>query len=376
MSDKKTLVRLVALFLIFIFSISYFTVAVAAQAETENVAVIDGVSAVTINSGGTKLNVTVTLTEEFVALHKKQTLHLFELPLGMDERDLSKLSPVISFRVTVKYVYKTALYEGNVSHLYSSYVLAIESGSGYTPIGSRHYVDNASAASTLAYEYPEVASPKGLEVDSVSDALSLGISHAVIPVSVEQLFGSKDDNSISYDFLGVTYYFNRSAIESLDDKISSLSRENVRVYLRFQLTTAPSELPAPLSELGYADAPAASSYALRADSTSNAPLLSAMFSFLAERYTAADSEHGFCGSFIIGNEVNAPTNNYSTSPELSAERHVEIYSRLVRIAYTAMLSFGQPCLGTGLYCSFQQFYCRFAWPDTCGHKHDRIFLRI
>lgn len=338
MSDKKTPLRLIALFLIFVLSISFFTVAVAAQTETEKATVIDGVSSVTVNSGGTKLSVTVTLTEDFVAQHKKQTLHLFELPLGMDERDLSRLSPVVSFRATVKYVYKTALCEGNVSRLYSAYVLAVESGSGYTPIGSRHYVDNAGAAAALDYEYPTVASPKGLEVESVSDALSLGISHAVIPVSVEQLFGTNGADSISYDFLGVTYYFNRSAIARLDDKISALSRENVRVYLRFLLTTAPAELPAPLSELGYADAPAASSYALRADSTTNAPLLGAMFSFLAQRYTDIASEHGFCGSFIIGSEVNAPTENYSTSPELSADRHVEVYSRLVRIAYTAMCS--------------------------------------
>ena len=336
MSDKKTLSRIIALFLIFVLAIPCFTVAVAAEAE--NTEIIDGVSAVTINSNGTKLSVTVTLTEDFVAQHKKQTLHLFELPLGMDERDLSKLSPVVSFRATVKYVYKTALCDGNVSHLYSAYVLAVESGSGYTPIGSRHYVDNARDASALSYEYPAVASPKGLEVESVSDALSLGISHAVIPVSVEDMFGAPGADSISYDFLGITYHFNRSAIESLDDKVRGLSRENVRVYLRFLLKTAPAELPAPLSELGYADAPAAVSYALRADSTANAPLLGAMFSFLAARYTDTAAEHGFCGSFIIGNEVNAPSGNYSTSPELSSDRHVEVYSRLVRIAYTAMCS--------------------------------------
>ena len=336
MSDKKAFPRIIALFLIFVLSISYFSVSVAAQ--TEKADIVDGVSSVVLNSGGTKLSVTVTLTEEFVSSHKKQTLHLFELPLGMDERDLSRLSPVTSFRATSKYVYKTALIDGNISHLYSAYVLAVESGSGYTPIGTRRYVENVSAASRLNYEYPDVASPKGLEVESVSDALSLGISHAVIPVSVENMFGTAGADSISYDFLGVTYYFDRAAVARLDDKVSSLSRENVRVYLRFLLTTAPSELPASLSELGYADAPAASSYALRADSTANAPLLGAMFSFLAQRYTSADSEYGFCGSFIIGNEVNVPTGNYSTSPELSADRHIEVYARLVRIAYTAMCS--------------------------------------
>ena len=337
MSDKKLLKHIIALFLIFILCIPCVTVAFAANDGTTG-SVTDGVASVVPNSSGTKLSVTVTLSDDFVAENKKQTLHLFELPLGTDERDLSRLSPVVSFRATKKYVYKTALYEGNISRLYSAYVLAVESGSGYTPIGSRHYVDNSSSVAKNSFEYPDVASPKGLEVTSVSDALSLGISHAVLPVSVEHIFAASEADAISYDFLGVTYHFSRAAIESLDDKVFALSRENVRVYLRFLLTTAPSELPTALSELGFADAPAAKSYALRADSTANAPLLGAMFSFLAERYTDPLSEHGFCGSFIIGSEVNVPTGNYSTSPDLSAERHVEIYSRLVRIAYTALSS--------------------------------------
>ncbi len=339
MSDKKTLKRLIALFFIFTLLASYGTFAVSANSEAAPAAVADGVASVALNSGGNKLSVTITLSDDFLASHKKQTLHLFELPLGMDERDLSKLSPVMSFRATSKYVYKTALYEGNISRLYSAYVLAIENGSGYTPIGAPRYVGNASSASQYSYEYPDAVSPKGLEVTSVSDALSLGLSHAVIPVSVEKLFGAPDADSISYDFLGVTYHFDRSAVGSLDDKISALSRENIRVYLRFLLTAAPSELPASLSELGYADAPAAKSYAMRADSTANAPLFGALFSFIAERYTDPVGTHGFCGSFIIGSEVNVPTGNYSTSPELSADRHIEVYSKLVRIAHTAMRSF-------------------------------------
>lgn len=338
MSDKKSFMRIISLFLIFTLLLSFGVLSVAAEDTGENTEVTDGVASVKLNSSGNKLSVTVTLTQQYVTEHKKQTVHLFELPLGMDVRDLSALSPVMSFRATAKYVYKTSLYEGNISRLYSAYVLAVESGSGYTPIGQLRYVENAVDIAEFSYEYPDVASPKGLEVTSVSDALSLGISHAVIPVSVEAMFGEAGENSIDYDFLGVTYHFDRRAVESLDDKVSSLSKENIRVYLRFLLTTAPSELPDFLSQLGYADAPAAKSYAMRADSVQNAPLFGALFSFLAARYTAPDGEHGFCGSFIIGNEVNVPTGNYSTSPDLSADRHVEVYSKLVRIAYTAMCS--------------------------------------
>ncbi|MBQ9080984.1 MAG: hypothetical protein IJY27_07945 [Clostridia bacterium] len=338
MSAQKILKRALAFILIMILSLSSVT-AVAAETSDEAAAVVEnGVVSVLPDKKGTKLTVSIALSNDFISDHKKETVYLFELPLGMDELSLSRLEPVTSFRVTSKYTFKTALSDGNLSRLYCSYVLALQNGSGYTPIGSRRYVENIPSLAEHSYAYPAAVSPKGLEVTSVSDALSLGVSHAVLPVSVENMFGTAGVDSLDYDHLGVTYHFSRSALSSLDDRVRALSNEGVLVYLRFELNTAPASLPSSLASLGYTDAPEAAHYALRADSESSAGMLAALFSLLAERYTDPSAPYGFCASFILGDEVNLPDGNYSTSHALSADRHVENYSRLVRIAHTALCS--------------------------------------
>ena len=325
--------KFAALLLVAVMLICPLTVA-ADEGQADSVT--DGVSSAVINKKATRVSVTLTLSDEFLDANKKATVRLFELSPGQSVADLASLSPVASCRATASR--KLAL---PLTSLYSSYVAAIQKGDGsYSVIGYPKYIENIASLAQSNKPYPDALSIKGLQVSSVSDALTLGVSHAVIPVPVETMFSEASSSilSVPYDFGGVTHYFDRAALESLDDKVSSLSKEGVRVYLRFSLDTVPSDLPSYLSGLGYANAPIAPHYSIRVDTADSAAKMAALFSLMANRYADPDGEHGFCGSFIIGNAVNLPSQNYSTAPHVTLSNHVENYAALLRLAHIAMVS--------------------------------------
>ncbi len=306
---------------------------VLAAEDTEPVTA-DGVSSVTVNKKGSRLSVVTTLSDAYLDAHRKATLYLFELAPGQSVSDLTSLSPVASFRASASHKHSLPL-----TSLYCGYVIAIREGDGsYSAVGAPRYIENVTSLASNTAAYPQARSIKGLAVSSVSDALALGISHAVLDVAVETMFASDSASAIPYDMGGMTYYFDRAAVEALDDKVSTLSSHGVLVYLRAQLDTVASDLPPQLRCLGYENAPIAPHYSIRVDTPESAAMIASLLSFLATRYTAEDGEHGFCGSFIIGNAVNLPSLNYSTAPHVTREAHVQNYASLLRIAHTALTS--------------------------------------
>ncbi len=304
-----------------------------AFAADEPAAFIEGVSSVEVNKKATKVSVTVTLSDQFRDSHPKTDIYVFRLSPGYTHDDLADLTPESTFRITAKRKLSLPLHS-----IYDCYLAAIKTDSGYTVVGHERYIENIDSLAPITEDYPQVLSIKGLQVSSVSDALSLGISHAVLPLAIENMFGSAGPETVPFDFEGVTYYFNSYAIRALDDKILSLSREGVRVYLRLELNTHPSSLPAAISSLGYPDAPVAPHYTIRVDTPKSAGLVSALLSMLAHRYADPAGEYGFCGSFILGNAVNIATLNYAHCPDLLVEKFTENYVNLVRLAYTALRS--------------------------------------
>lgn len=303
-------------------------------AAEDDAPLIEGVSSVVINKKATRVSVTVTLSEEFRDAHPKTDLHVFRLAPGRTAADLAVLTPEATFRVTSRRKLSLPLVS-----VYDCYVAAIKAADGsYTVVGHTRYIENVDTLATVTEPYPDALSIKGLQVSSVSDALSLGVSHAVLPLPIETVFASAGPDAIPYDAGGVTYHFDRSALLSLDDKISSLSREGVRVYLRIQLDTHPADLPASLASLGYTDAPVAPHYTIRVDTPKSAGMVAALLSMLADRYANPESDHGFCASFIMGNAVNMASQNYAHCPDLPVEDFTENYANLVRMAHIALTS--------------------------------------
>jgi len=306
---------------------------VLAAEDTEPVD-FDGVSSVTVNKKGSRLSVETKLSDSFLDANRKATVYLFELAPGQSVSDLASLTPVASFRASASHKHSLSL-----TSLFCGYIIALRNNDGaYSPIGAPRYVENPTLLASNTDAYPQARSIKGLDVTSVSDALTLGISHAVLDVAVETMFALDSASAIPYDLCGMTYYFDRTAVEALDDKVSALSENGVLVYLRPLLDTPAADLPQQLRCLGYETAPAAPHYSIRVDTPESATMMASLLSFLAARYAAEDGEHGFCGSFIIGNAVNLPTSNYATAPQVTMAAHVQGYAYLLRMAHTAMTS--------------------------------------
>lgn len=305
----------------------------------------DGVRSVTLNSRGTKLTVRSTLSSGFVDNNSRTTVYLFEIPAGAGADSLSGLEPVYSFRASTKSTWSAPLVEGSLTRLYCSYVLATKGDDGsYTPLGVPVPVLNPEVLAPGAETYPEAMSIKGLAAGSVADILTLGASHAVLDVAIEDFIAipSPADpalNTTDYVFNGITYHFSTDALRALDRKVRILSAESVIVYLRFTLSTHPAILADKLSCLGFADAPeGARHYAININNEDCAGNMAALFEFLAKRYTRSDRSYGFCGAFIVGHDVNDWSVSNAAGGGVDPQEYVAAYARLVRLARIALVS--------------------------------------
>lgn len=305
----------------------------------------DGVRSVTINSRGTKLTVRSALSTGFVENNPRTTVYLFELPAGAGA-ELAGLEPVYSFRASAKSTWSAPLGEGSLTRLFCSYVLATKADDGsYTPVGVPVPVLNPEVLAPRAEAYPVAMSLKGLETGSVSDALSLGASQVVLDIAIEDFIATPNPadpaslDTTDYIFNGITYHFNTAQIRALDRKVATLSAESVIVYFRFTLNTHPADLPDKLACLGFADAPAnARHYAINIDNEDCTGYMAALFGFFAERYTRPDRAYGFCGSFIIGSDVNDWSASNAAGSETDPQAYTDAYVRLTRLARTALVS--------------------------------------
>ncbi len=310
------------------------------------VAQADGVRSVTLNSRGTKLTVRSTLSSGFVENNSRTTVYLFELPPGVGADSLPGLEPVYSFRASTKSTWSAPLAEGSLTRLYCSYVLATKGDDGsYTPIGAPVPVLNPEVLAPGGQAFPEAMSIKGLAADSVADILSLGTSHALLDVAIEDFIAIPRPaepaslNTIDYVFNGITYHFNDASLRELDRKVKTLSAESVIVYLRFILNTHPASLADKLSCLGFADAPeGARHYAVNINNEDCAGYMAVLFEFLAKRYTRSDRAFGFCGAFIIGHDVNDWSVSNAAGGDIDPQAYVASYARLVRLARIALVS--------------------------------------
>lgn len=234
------------------------------------------------------------------------------------------------------------LTEGGVSRLYSRFVAA------FFDTATNRFVEATTLPAYIsnperlgADNSPDLgtqSSIKGIEPYDDTDALALGVSHALIEVKLDDyLLGTGSAEALSYVFRGRTYFVSPTAIEALDKRVKLLSDGGVRVYLRFTLGRSASELPAGLSSLACVDSePGASGYAINFTSPEGAACATGFFEFMAGRYTDPSREHGFCADFIAGYGANSPSVNADCGA--IADAYFDNYFAFVRALHTALSS--------------------------------------
>ncbi len=215
------------------------------------------------------------------------------------------------------------------------YVLAVKASKGYSALTNARYINNISAISHNARPFPTATTIKGLEVQYIADAQLLGVGHTVIHVKFNDLITHESDESTAFVYGSNRYFLNTEALTLLDYRVKTLSDAGINVYIDYVLS-----FDANADKSLYYDEANGAANTLFAPNMSNfesASTFSAVMHFLSERYSYDDAKYGFCGSYILGYEVNNTHDNHNSGmKELSL--HAKEYASYLRFADLAVRS--------------------------------------
>jgi hypothetical protein len=192
-------------------------------------------------------------------------------------------------------------------------------------------------ASRYTGPYPTAGSKKGLQVEMVDDALTLGVKQAALNFNLSELIDPQGDtNNPSWELGGCQYHFKRDCLEGMDGRIKALSDHGVVVTL-IVLTYQSGD--AEVNRI-----------LVHPHCVTNAPnhlgnfntvteegrrWLSATLEFCAERWSRPDQKYGRVAGYIMGNEVNSHW-WWANTGRLSMEEFADDYVRTMRLASTAI----------------------------------------
>ena len=198
-------------------------------------------------------------------------------------------------------------------------------------------VSGFSTTARAADAYPAAASKKGLQVEMVDDALALGVKHAGLNFNLSQLIDPKGGtNSFAWQNDGRTYHFKRGYVESMDQRIKTLSERGVVVTL-IVLTYFSGDTNV-------------NRILIHPNCVSNAPnrlgnfntvtdegrrWFQAAMEFCAARWSAQDAARGRVAGYIMGNEVNSHW-WWANMGKVTMTEFADDYLRTVRLAHVAL----------------------------------------
>ncbi|MCQ2431543.1 MAG: DUF5722 domain-containing protein [Clostridia bacterium] len=284
-------------------------------------------------------DILVKLTPDSALLAERggETLYLFAVRPTLDDTSLDLLAPVATAVLSEKTVF-TVKDDGSGERIYTGFQAAFNAAGTYVPFGDPVYIDNPELAAKNTADRAELPSIKGLTVSQnyLSDALNLGISHAVIPISLDRYLSlDRSDAAYSVSHGGVSTNFDKDSIDRLDAEVAALRAQGVHIYFRFVLGGSLIGSKTPAAELYAADAAEASLYAPLSTDKEAFQLLRGVFSYFAERYAAAP---GYAQTdFILGDQVTERT-EWNTAGGVSDEDYAKAYAMTFRIADTALRS--------------------------------------
>lgn len=178
---------------------------------------------------------------------------------------------------------------------------------------------------------------KGLQVQMVDDALTLGLHHAAINVSLGALMDlEKKPGNPRWTCEGEEFSFDEGYASSLDRQVRPLSDAGIVVYAI--ILAYPAKVRAKDDILLHPKARADGKYSIAAFNTATPEgtrWYRAVMEFLADRWSGREATHGRVWGWIIGNEVNSHWLWYNMGPA-SLEEVVSEHEKAVRIAHQAI----------------------------------------
>lgn len=278
-----------------------------------------------ISKNGQYIEIEATFSLSDTESYKDKSLTLFASPPGAALREEYAVQKDVAVK---SHISLQALYKDKRN---IAYVLAVKGDDGdYTAVTNYAYTANQDVIAPYTYEYPEANGKKGLDITLFADAQLSGVSHTVIKVPLNEYIVSSSSDATSYKSEDTTYYYDKNKISSLDHKIKTYSDAGIRVYLQLLLTKRLDGQP---EYFYFSEAGDAEYYAINVYSKQASDALYAFVSYLTEKYTS-ENRAGFCGSYILGCEVNS--NRYTNNAGvMSLSEYTEAYSLALRIVDSA-----------------------------------------
>jgi hypothetical protein len=221
--------------------------------------------------------------------------------------------------------------------------------------------------------YPHLRSKKGLQVQMVDDAFTLGIKHAAINFNLGQMVSlAAAQNDLRWESDHRHFYFDRDYIERIDERIKPLSDSGAAVsliLLNYKGTDA--RLNKLLLHPGYDNACPQDLSAFNTATAEGAAYFKACIEFMAARYSAKGYPHGRIVNYFVGNEVNSHW-YWSNMGRVSMEQFAQDYLRTVRACHTAVRKFSS---SARVFISLEHHWnIRFAGSDETQGFAGRPFV--
>lgn len=264
-------------------------------------------------------------------------VHVVELPPPASYSTASANAPVI-LTFPASGTLQIPRFEGARDRLYSGFLAIRTNASGRREtIGPIRFIERPANISQYPVPYPVSASKKGLQVQMIDDALSLGIKHAALNLKLEALIDPAGRaGNYTWKMDGETFSFNRAYLDDLG--VKQLSDAGVNVSLI--LLTSPTGEPARnvLLHPWYDSSAPNRLGAFNTRTPQGIKWLKATMEFLADRYSRPDNVNGRVWGYIVGNEVNSHWYWYNLG-NTPASLVAQEYEKAVRLIHTSVRKF-------------------------------------
>lgn len=274
-----------------------------------------------------KENGKLNLEIKFEKKEKNQKYLILEMPAYEENLENSKV--VAEFKSCSKKNISV-----NANSITNKYIIVKSKDGQYEKVSNFAYIENPEILCKTNNKDKQIVpkTKKGLQIKIINldDVEDLEPSYCFFNFYIQQILSMQyvENNTITYEYNGNTYYFNKSKVEQYDNIISRLTNDGYSVIA--SLINIKQDGYDSLYYSNISMDTGASYYAVNTAEKEGEQYFEAFVSFMSERYNG--NEYGLVSKWTVGNEVNE-SKTYNYMGEKKIEDYLDEYIRTFRIAY-------------------------------------------
>tara|TARA_R110002049_G_scaffold309265_1_gene519422 strand:+ start:6952 stop:9060 length:2109 start_codon:yes stop_codon:yes gene_type:complete len=259
--------------------------------------------------------------------------------LGTELKSFEFLEPIKdkTFNITIDRYVKRHGYKQDRS--LSKWMVVEKKGTQYACVSHARYAD--SIVPKYTYPFIKPSTKKGLGGYSTdreapyTDLDSLGITSVTVNILVTKILSSKPSpKTMSFEYMGDTYYADKQQIANHDKTFLSTSERNIEVSAILLVDKASNAEDKEIGRiLQHPDCDPAGIYSMPNITTpEGVQHYAAVLDFLANRYTRPDKKYGRIHHWIIHNEVDAGW-VWTNAGDKTALVFMDLYYKSMRMSH-------------------------------------------